>query len=76
MEDRDTPYPLRLEERPEDHVGVKQRSEDFHTKYLLKDALSSDSELLERYYHFVAERNRQRVSDWLESINAKLIIES
>lgn len=40
-----------------------------------KDALSSDSEQLERYYQFVEEQNRKRVSDWLESIHVKLILE-
>ncbi|MED4600196.1 UPF0158 family protein [Paenibacillus validus] len=40
-----------------------------------KDALSSDSEQLERYYQFVEEQNRKRVSDWLESIEVKLILE-
>ncbi len=40
-----------------------------------KDALSSDSEQLERYYRFVEEQNRKRVSDWLESIEVKLILE-
>lgn len=40
-----------------------------------KDALSSDSEQLERYYQFVEEQNRKRVFDWLESIPVKLILE-
>ncbi|WP_235941598.1 UPF0158 family protein [Paenibacillus puerhi] len=40
-----------------------------------KDALSSDGEQLERYYQFVEERNRKRVSDWLKSIEVKLILE-
>lgn len=40
-----------------------------------KDALSSDSEQLERYYQFVEEQNRKRVSDWFESIEVKLILE-
>ncbi|MEI7028385.1 UPF0158 family protein [Paenibacillus sp. y28] len=39
-----------------------------------KDALSSDSKELERYYQFVEEQNRKRVSDWLESI-PELILE-
>lgn len=33
------------------------------------------SEQLERYYQFVEEQNRKRVSDWLESIEVKLILE-
>lgn len=40
-----------------------------------KDTLSSDREQLERYYEFVEEQNRNRVLDWLESINVKLIFE-
>ncbi|RAV01785.1 hypothetical protein DQG13_11815 [Paenibacillus sp. YN15] len=40
-----------------------------------KDALSSDRKQLERYYRFVEERNGVRVSDWLESIDVKLILE-
>lgn len=40
-----------------------------------KDALSSDRKQLERYYQFIEERNRVRVSDWLESIHVKLILE-
>lgn len=40
-----------------------------------KDALSSDSEQLERFYQFVEEQNRKRVSDWLASIQMKLILE-
>lgn len=40
-----------------------------------KHALSSDSQLLEQYYLFVEERNRMRVTDWLESIGVKATIE-
>ncbi|MCH1640861.1 UPF0158 family protein [Paenibacillus timonensis] len=40
-----------------------------------KDTLSSDREQLERYYQFVEEQNRKRVSDWLESIEVKMILE-
>ncbi|MFP4978684.1 UPF0158 family protein [Paenibacillus sp. CN-4] len=40
-----------------------------------KDTLSSNSEQLERYYQFVEEQNRNRVLDWLESIDVKLIFE-
>ncbi|MDT3428425.1 hypothetical protein J2Z22_004017 [Paenibacillus forsythiae] len=32
-----------------------------------KDALASDEQELERYYHFVEVRNRERVIQWLES---------
>jgi hypothetical protein len=39
-----------------------------------KDALSSDSQQLERYYLFIEERNCIRVADWLESIDVKLIV--
>ncbi|MBA9087655.1 hypothetical protein FHR92_004140 [Fontibacillus solani] len=37
-----------------------------------KDALSSDARELDRYYKFVESRNKERVLDWLESINVKL----
>ncbi|MDF2925002.1 MAG: hypothetical protein K0R57_3916, partial [Paenibacillaceae bacterium] len=37
-----------------------------------KDALSSDRGQLERYYLFIEERNRKRVSDWMESIHVQL----
>lgn len=40
-----------------------------------KDALSSNREQLERYYLFIEERNRRRVTDWLNSIHVKLIVE-
>ncbi|WP_438444203.1 UPF0158 family protein [Gorillibacterium sp. sgz5001074] len=40
-----------------------------------KDALSSNSEQLERYYGFVEEQNRKRVSEWLESVEVKLLLE-
>lgn len=40
-----------------------------------KDALSSDKLQLERYYQYVEEQNRQRVEDWFESMNWKLVIE-
>lgn len=40
-----------------------------------KDALSSDSEQLERYYLFIEKRNRIRIANWLESIHIKLIFE-
>jgi hypothetical protein len=39
-----------------------------------KDALSSDKLQLERYYQYVEEQNRQRVADWFESMNWKLIL--
>ncbi|WP_235426970.1 UPF0158 family protein [Cohnella kolymensis] len=39
-----------------------------------KDALSSDGQELQRYYTFMEERNRERVIDWLESINVKVTI--
>lgn len=39
-----------------------------------KDALSSDSKQLERYYLFIEERNRMRIAEWLESIDIKLIV--
>lgn len=44
-----------------------------------KDALYADREVQERYYRFVEERSRQRVLDWLESlesIGVKVTIES
>jgi hypothetical protein len=37
-----------------------------------KDTLSSDDRELERYYRYVEDRNRQRVMEWLESINFKV----
>jgi len=37
-----------------------------------KDALSSDDRELERYYRFIENQNRQRVMEWLESINFKV----
>jgi hypothetical protein len=37
-----------------------------------KDALSSDARELERYYKFVESRNKERVLDWLGSINVDL----
>jgi len=37
-----------------------------------KDALSSDARELDRYYKFVESRNKERVLDWLESINVGL----
>jgi hypothetical protein len=39
-----------------------------------KDPLSSDSRELERYYHFVENRNRERVMQWLESIHVKVTV--
>ncbi len=38
-----------------------------------KDALSSDSQLSDRYYLFIEERDRMRIADWLESIDVKII---
>ncbi|WP_334078146.1 UPF0158 family protein [Paenibacillus sanfengchensis] len=40
-----------------------------------KDALSSDRQQLERYYLFIQERNRERVAEWLESIDIKFSVE-
>lgn len=37
-----------------------------------KDTLSSDARELDRYYQFVESRNKDRVLDWLESINVDL----
>ncbi len=37
-----------------------------------KDTLSSDARELDRYYKFVESRNKERVLDWLESINIEL----
>lgn len=39
-----------------------------------KDALSSDSRELDRYYKFVESRNNERVLDWLESINLRVVV--
>lgn len=41
-----------------------------------KDALSSDARELDRYYKFVEGRNKERVLDWLESINVKVVVEN
>lgn len=40
-----------------------------------KDALSSDAPELNRYYKFLESRNKERVMNWLESINMKFIFE-
>ncbi|MFM1655826.1 UPF0158 family protein [Brevibacillus sp. B_LB10_24] len=40
-----------------------------------KDALSSGSSELTRYYQFVESRNRECVMDWLESIGVKAMID-
>ncbi|SCW76703.1 Uncharacterised protein family (UPF0158) [Paenibacillus tianmuensis] len=37
-----------------------------------KDTLSSDARELDRYYQFVESRNKERVMDWLESIDVNL----
>ncbi|AIQ11951.1 UPF0158 family protein [Paenibacillus durus] len=37
-----------------------------------KDTLSSDARELDRYYQFVESRNKERVLDWLESIDVSL----
>lgn len=39
-----------------------------------KDALSSDARELDRYYKFVEGRNKERVLDWLESINVRVVV--
>lgn len=39
-----------------------------------KDALSSDARELDRYYKFVESRNKERVLDWLESINVRVVV--
>lgn len=39
-----------------------------------KDALAADRLQMERYFRFVEERNRERVAEWLESIDVELEI--
>lgn len=49
-------------------IGGKKRFRRF------KDALSSDARELDRYYRFVESRNKERVLDWLESINVRVVV--